>query len=296
MNDNLDLAERLEKSLGDGPEPLPVDVHLRSGRRALLRRRLAAGAAALAVVTVIGTGFALIEGGPDDAAQVVEPAAPGPSFEGVEEVPAGTKPAVVLKGDTLEVAADVNLTEVVEDPVDSEFADHSYGVAWDRGGTSRWVLFHDGAGVSGSLGGQVDPSAIAEFATFDAWLADAVERLESGETGIDSADPVTQEELQRIDFVRFGQGESLVVADPTFAIAEQTGEVDLPANFAGPGDRTAAALVIAGEYGLVFVLARELPDSAPEYIAYAFSDKTGTSLESFLEFAVTKYDSGEGLR
>src|SRR6476469_5795321 len=64
---SAELQEEIERSFGHGPAHPPVEHRIAAGRRALVRRRIASGAAALAVVAVIGTGwYAVAPGDPLD--------------------------------------------------------------------------------------------------------------------------------------------------------------------------------------------------------------------------------------
>ncbi|KQZ66763.1 hypothetical protein [Nocardioides sp. Root151] len=60
-----DLHDRFDTLFDDEPQHRPLDVHLANGHRALRRRRLSTGAAALAVMTVIGGGAYAVQGDPD---------------------------------------------------------------------------------------------------------------------------------------------------------------------------------------------------------------------------------------
>src|SRR5262245_6663611 len=61
MTTDIDWREQIDRSFGDGPEHPPVGDRLAAGRQALLRRRIVASAAivALAVVAAGGTWAAL---------------------------------------------------------------------------------------------------------------------------------------------------------------------------------------------------------------------------------------------
>jgi hypothetical protein len=93
--------------------------------------------------------------------------------------------------------------------------------------------------------------------------------------------------------VRFGDGETLLPRAGV-EVLEQTGDVDLPDSFAGPGDRTAVAMVTYDGMRW-FVLARELDGSPPQYLPTAGS-VGGATIQEFLSYAADQYGSGEGLR
>ena len=57
------LQEQLDRSFGEGPPPPTVAIHVAAGRRALLRRRMATGAAGLAASAVLVTGWYAVSPG-----------------------------------------------------------------------------------------------------------------------------------------------------------------------------------------------------------------------------------------
>lgn len=79
-------------------------------------------------------------------------------------------------------------------------------------------------------------------------------------------------------------------------ILAQSADVDLPANFAERGQRSAVAKVRDGDL-VVYVLARQVgPTSRPEYIAFEDAQGRYPTIAAFLELARTQYASEEGLR
>lgn len=92
------------------------------------------------------------------------------------------------------------------------------------------------------------------YPTFDLWLGDAV-AMQHGEPTLAP--------------VSFGDGKTLVPEDGV-ELLDQRPSPQMPENFAPPGDRTAVAMVRwQGERW--FVLARQLPESPPQYLPTAAS-------------------------
>lgn len=278
MSDNLDLAERIDAAIGEAPTPLPLPRdRVAAGRRALLRRRLAVGAGALAVVAVVGSAFALVGG---DSETRVDPASP-PSAEadGTGSEPEPGRPSdpdadveLTREGELL-VAEGVEVTRQVENPLGLTPPDYSLGIAYTRDGETTWALLESSGSVT------YDPARKA-FATLDDWLDEMV-ALETGDV--------------RLQLVEFGVGETLEPL-PGVEIVDQTGEVNLSESFAGPRDRTAAAQVTY-EGKRWFVLARQISGSPPEYFPTA-GRVGGQDLADFLDYASGQYtdSGGEGLR
>ena len=85
---STELQEEIERSFGDGPAHPPVEHRITAGRRALVRRRVASGAAAVAVVAVIGTGwYAVAPGDPLDRGSGQVAVDPTPSPSPTQEAP-----------------------------------------------------------------------------------------------------------------------------------------------------------------------------------------------------------------
>lgn len=96
------LADEIERSFGDGPTPPAPAAYVVSGRAALRRRRLAAGAATVAACLVLGgVGWASLPGGATtDAGQVATDPSPAP-----EETPSPTTEVSPLVESDTEVRA-----------------------------------------------------------------------------------------------------------------------------------------------------------------------------------------------
>ncbi|WP_134766594.1 hypothetical protein [Nocardioides sp. 1609] len=299
MTEQSDLADHLDSSFGDGPPLPPADVRLRAGRRALRRRRLTTAAGAVAVVAVLGTAYTVLDddstsaGGGVDVAGTPTPARassapPGSPTGSPTGAPAtspptaAARPSAGLHGSDVWLEADgsvlkargVTVTERIANPLASVLPHRSLGLAYSRDGEDYWALLEYDP-VGGSL--TWDPAG-KSFATLQQWIDDMV-ALQTGEPGL--------------RLVRFGAGETLLPRAGVEILA-QTGAVDLPDSFAGPGDRTAVAMVTY-EGMRWFVLAREIGGSEPEYLPTAGS-VGGATIDDFLAYAADQYGSGEGLR
>lgn len=163
----MDLSEQLDDAIGHGPVPPPVSGTLAAGRRALLRRRLATTASALAVVAVVAVTGALVVPGTPAADVAPDPAAPpaadpstaprprsvAPSTEGevvdrmsrvgFERWRPGREPArgVRLTADGRLVAVDgATILEQVTNPLDREPPAYSAAASVRRGGSTDWYL------------------------------------------------------------------------------------------------------------------------------------------------------------
>lgn len=261
---DMNLTEELDRSFDDGPAHRPIEDRLQAGHRLVRRRRLAASAAALATVAVLGTagiGLATSDDGPSRGADFAEP--------GENQLHRGE---LLLDADgTLRTGPGVEVVRQVENPRGYAPPRHSLGVVYRFDGAEYWGLVE--------TDGSATEIARQSFPTFEMWLDDQVKMQDGQET---------------LALVRFGEGETLLPRDGV-EILRQTGDLSMmPASFAGPGDRTAVAEVrYDGERW--YVLARQLPDSDPEYFASAAS-VTAPTLDQFLTYAADSYASGTGLR
>jgi hypothetical protein len=114
-----------------------------------------------------------------------------------------------------------------------------------------------------------------------------------------TAELEVEPQLGESRLVRFADaGSELLVAPAGVEILDQSGDVDLPADFAGPRDRTAVARVRADDSpgGVVYVLARQLGGGPPEYIAEPDRRDRWPTIAAFLDHAAEQYAGGEGLR
>lgn len=289
-----DLRDQIDHSFGEGPAHRDDLAVLFAGRRAVRRRRIAAGAGAALVVAVVAGG-ALATGVPAGTSGQQEPmtiptVTSAPEQAAYQHVPA-SDPAldgqdVLLAPDgTLYVRQGLEVLELVADPMEAEPPRHSVALATAAGGDETWWLLESGPRSSSAS----SEAARQSFPDLAMWVDDQV-AMQRGEP--------------TLALVRFGPDGTLVPDQDGVEILEQRPDVDLGPSFAGPDDPTAVAAVQwRGERW--YVLARHLQGSGPawscgggcpaEYFPTAASVSRPT-LDGFLEHARASYDEGTGLR
>lgn len=194
----MDLSEQLDDAIGHGPVPPPVSGTVAAGRRALLRRRLATTASALAVVAVVAvTGALVVPGTPatDVAPDPAVPPATDPSTAprprsvapstgqgevvdrmsrvGIERWRPRRGPArgVRLTSDGRLVAVDgATILEQVANPLDREPPAYSAAVSVRRGGSTDWYLL-DRSPQQSTISSWGPWGA---YASFTSWVDDQV--------------------------------------------------------------------------------------------------------------------------
>ncbi|HKE69732.1 MAG TPA: hypothetical protein VKB55_10785 [Nocardioidaceae bacterium] len=265
MTTDVDWRELIDRSFDDGPTHRPVEQRLIEGRRALRRRRVVIGAAA-AVLTVAAGGVAV-------AVAPSEPHAAMPAIDRQDEQPSvPAREAVVWKQSGWWIAPEWTVEKRIQNPMGYDEPRHSVALELVNPPDHRLVL-----AVYDGHGGTSVSSVPSTAGSLETWLSGAVANQRNLD-GEPQPDPVA-----------FGQGETLVAADGV-TILDQLPHPDLPASFAAPDDRTAAALI--KENGKqTFVLVR---DTGGQVQVIPFRGDFN-SLDDFLRFAVQQYDSGEGL-
>jgi hypothetical protein len=274
----MNLTEELDRSFGSGPDHRPIEDRLAAGRRLVRRRRIAATAATVAVVAVAGSTGVALTGANEPSS---DPGTTSQPSDEPRDKGFGLEPGQELRltpDGTLLTADGVEVLERVDNPLGYSPPDHSLGVVYRFEGATHWALAtiqKDGKDVGSFTSSE---EAGRSFPTFEYWLDDQV-ALQNGEP--------------TLALVSFGEGETLVPRDGV-EILQQTGDAELPSDFAGPDDRTAVAEVTyRGERW--YVLARQVDDSPPEYFPSAAA-ATRPTLEGFLDYAADAYGAGEGLR
>jgi hypothetical protein len=283
MSTDTDWRSRLDSSFGDGPAHPPVDHRIAAGRRAVVRRRLSAGAAVVGVVAALGVGYAVSAPGPQGRATgpvAVDPTptptptpTPAPTSAPWED----DNPVRYIDGE-LQIRDGVVVHEHIENPYDYGPPRGSDALDLTYEGKRMWViaeLQRDGYGYSSSV-----PSN--GWASFDDWVADQVHLTTGGDDGW----PTT---LHLTDDGR-------VVAAPGAEVLQRTDDPQLGADFAAPGTPTGAALVRpAGEETAYFVVWRVV-DGELDVITTAPDDVVGATFDELLSYARSQYAGGEGLR
>lgn len=303
-----DIREQIDRSFGEGPGAGSVDDLLTRGHRALARRRLTAGVAAAAVVAVVGgTSFGAWGGtgaGHRAGAGIADGRTAGAR---VSPAPSATPTTLATRPPTRAEIARVlrrGLAEyddrgaLVIDPraavvrrIDDPYAVTGPGrsvalVLELRGATYWYALYRSPDGNGGGAGAWSGDHAEE---TFDAWVQDqrTIAQPDRAATSAGGWPGVPNDNL-----VRFGAGERLRPLTGV-RILEQRPHVSVGASFAGPGDRTAAALVEAADGTRSYVLARRPGGGAAQYIAVAAADG-GSTLDDFLTLARVRYAEGGG--
>lgn len=228
------LQQELERSFGEGPAHRSVEETVRSGRRALRRRRVGVAAGALAVFASIGAGYAISSAGPDAprSGEVVTDPTPSPTPT-VEPGPTWEDNTPVRYVDrVLQIRDGVVVHEHIENPFDYQPPRVSDALDLTFEGERQWVIIEsksNGYGYSASA-----PSN--GWASFADYVADQVD----GTTGGDDGWP---------DTLRLTV-QGTVVASEGSEILQRTDNPRLGDSFAAPGTPTGAALVRAAADGV----------------------------------------------
>jgi hypothetical protein len=304
---DTDLAFRLDRSIGPAPDDVdPLAGLLEQGHRALGRRRLATTAAsAVAVLAVAGGVAVATSGDPDRAAPplVDEPSAsPSAAPSETPTTDAGldgithtrVKGGMLAQYDpetgALQVDLGTTVLQRVENPYDVAPPARSDALALLAGdGVEWWVALYEDLGSGGSA---ATPAAEAR-SNFEHWVRQqgAIATSDDEEPSESAHDVWPGIPADMVAFV--GTTEELSPGDGV-TILEQRAHVRLGDTFAGPDDRTAAALVRTGGGDMYYVVARIVDGEEQQDIAVPRS-KGGADLDAFLDFARERYASGVGL-
>lgn len=296
-----DIRDEIDRSFGDGPPATDPTTGSRTdtatvvrlGQRALRRRRAAVATAAAACCLVVGgaawsaLGTSTSSTGQGPAGQPTSTAsdtptdAPtAPDAPPVETRPAGDpelgKQVLVYGGDgTYLVREGTEVLEYLENPLDLRPPAHSAAFALRVDGSEVWAL----AEGSRTGSGIITVPARESLPTLAMWVDDQV-ALQEGEP--------------TLALVHFASASKLA-PEPGVEILRQEPDPDVGTSFA-PADAIRSAVAEVRWKGTRwYVLARELPDSEPEYFPTAASVSRPT-LEGFIEYARGSYSSGTGLR
>jgi hypothetical protein len=300
-------ADEIERSFGDGPALPPASTYVQSGRAAVRRRRVAAGAASVAACLVLGgLGWSALPGGAGpDAGQVAtdpsptdtpstdsvgpdqaEPSSPAtPTVAPLAVSPtdvrqarpderremAGAAAVTVLGDGTLIRRAGWTVERLEVQQADDRVRTWGIAATRDDGSEGEWILLTWEAG--GTSTATWNPPG-QRFATFDEWLAVTVEEL-LGKPGV----PVA----------RARDGALVDVATGTTVLQE----VPAPAQAAayGPVEDQVAVRLRLVDGTEVFALVG--PDGATTVDPAVLETPT---MAAFLRYLESQGDSGEGLR
>lgn len=259
MNDGShdDLPDLIDSSFGEGPASPPVADRLVPARRALRRRRWASGGGTALAVAALVSALAVTTGPGGDGGRAVAPAGGGTATSATETPTPTPTPSV---------------DPVLEPPTGPVCVD---AMAVPRGASE----YDPETGSLVPLSCSDEQGLISVAALRDLLAA----QDQDGGPG----------ESQLVRFVS-GLTERLEPRGDAEILA-QSPDVPLPESFAVRGQRTAVAQVRDGDR-IVWVLARQVATDGPEYIAFPDRQERFDSIQDFLDFARTKYSSGEGLR
>ena len=279
------LRDEIDRSFGTGPELRPVEDRIAAGRRALVRRRVAGGVAALAAAAVVGTGvYAVTPGDPvgRGTGHVAVDPTPTPSptpREAAAPEPWGRAETVRYSDEgKLEVRPGVVVHEHIENPYDYEPPQLSDALDLTFDGHRIWTIVEFRRGEL--LTSESTPSN--GWASFADYVAD-----QSGTTVERGGWPL----ILRLD------AQGTVVPAQGNEVLQRTDDPQLGDSFAPPGAPTGAALVqvYAADDQAIFVVWRVI-DGELDVIPTQPRDVVGATFEELLNAARTKYASGEGLR
>lgn len=279
---SVSLQEELDRAIGDGPEHAPVEHTLRAGRRALRRRRVGAAAGTLAVVAVIGIGYAVAAPGPDGDARGNVATDPSPTAPDPAEPPSepwqGAELVRYSSEGELQVRPGVTLHGHIENPYGYTAPERSDALDLSFKGNRVWVIIEQTAdGVSVS---EAAPSN--GWAGFETYVADQAD----GATGGDDGWPDTMRLTPQ----------GTVEATPGATVHNRTDDPQLGDSFAPDGATTGAAVVsVEGDQRSYFVVWRVIDDEL-DVITTPPADVAGATFAELLSWARSQYASGEGLR
>lgn len=293
----MEIREHLDRSFGEGPTQRPVIDHLVSGRRALRRRRAAAGVAALAVIGLVGgTSWMATGGTGDESGNGADRVATAPSAEtsNTPKEQSAPKPPsksdflgnpALLRDGTVFFAKGWREVSRVENPMDYPAPNKSLGLEVRKGEEHEFVLlceFEDGTSTDSG----------AAVGTLDDWLETAV----ANQHTLDVANGVAAPDKVNGPLVTM-DATGRLTARSDLKIVAQVSDVDLGPNFSGPDDPTAAARLDMPTGRDIYVVVRRIAGSEAEVIR---GGNAGTfpTLGAFITHARNTYsgDSNEGLR
>ncbi|KRB78655.1 hypothetical protein ASE01_05250 [Nocardioides sp. Root190] len=282
-----DLVDRLHAELAGAPgATFAVADTMAAGRRAVRRRRIAAGTAALAIAVAVGGAAWAVAPGGDGSSRgqaAVDPSpTPTPTATAPPTADTGWEPDEVLRTDD---AGRVSLNPAAEEIDRHSFLEGGTAYHVALGGEEYYAL----ASVDDSISTQRLPAqgmSLVEWANAQAVLGSGDDDGAFGSNGADGSGWVTIDESSRLDAV------------PGARIVEQRADPGLGDSFAAPGDPTALAEVVVD--GTTYFLAVRSIDGATDAIPYRRDDVV-TTLDAFLSYCLERYatndDGGsEGLR
>ena len=277
-----ELHEEIDRSFGHGPAPRSVEDRIHAGHRALLRRRLASGFAALAVVIAMGgTAWALAPGGGPSATGTMIATDPSPAPSPKESAtPAPWEPGTPVRyvDGELQIRPGVVVHEHIENPYGYAPPKVSDALDLTFKGKRMWVIAEDE-----NSGGSLSMSAPSNgWASFADYVADQVDLAGPGDSGWPDTLRLTDQ--------------GTVIASPGSEVLQRSDDPALGESFAPAGAPTGAALVRAAEDGVAYFVVWRVIDGKLDVITTPPDDVTGATFQELLAYARSQYASGEGLR
>ena len=272
---DVELREALSHGFGPEPPHPPVGERLTAGHRAVRRRRVAGAVVTVAAAAAVGIAATALTGGTPDRSDDVateQTASPDPQPEPWD----GSELVRYSDSGMVEVRPGVTVLQRIDEPLgDPTDFNHSVALAVEFQGAESWLILDWWADPNG---GSSEMAAVAHptGGTFADWVEQQVAANEDNSGGV----------------VRFADDGTLV-ATHGVEILDQVSTPDLPANFAPPGAPTAAALLKGPDGKRWYVVVRDV--DGLEIISTPFRTG-GENLQEFLDYARSKYASGEGLR
>lgn len=269
-----DLIEQLDAELRHAPDPtFDVPGTLASGRRAVRRRRLAVGAAGLAVAVVVGGTAALaFDGGGTASGRDRNTAGePTPTPTATATAPADTWADDELLRVGGNGAIEVNPDADVLERGESTTADGAVHETFHLGLDGREFY-----ALAGDAGYSSTPLP-AQGLTLEEWARQQLTLDQDG--GEDDRAWVEIDAGSRVSAL---PGVELVAWRPDPGLGD---------NFAAPGEPTAVAHVVRDGF-TYFLAIRRAPDGTTEAIPYR-KDATITTLDAFVAYARDQYATNE---
>ncbi|MXG89748.1 hypothetical protein [Nocardioides flavescens] len=271
--DDLDLATRLDRSIGSAPHGgAPLPTLIAEGRRVVRRRRLRAAALSLAAVVALG----------GSATAFVDRSAPTPAPTGRPDErslelrpPANDMPLTYTPAGDLRLDPAYEVVMRVDNPYFLPSPDRSVALVVQNQdgerfwGAAFWYAPQEGRNEGHPLSGSSFGPAAAEGETF--------------QTYVDQSLPVgTTTSPARTRLVRFeGDGFTPLLG---VTVLEGRSDVDLGTRFATGEDDVAAAEVRSPGGDVYYVLGRQGPVLEP-WVYVVTKAEGGADLDAFLDYA-----------
>lgn len=279
---SIDWQHEIDTAVERLPDRAPGD-YVAAGQRAVRRRRLVGGVAALtAVVAIGGAGWALSPGDPvtgadapiasDRSAGDTEGGAPSPSDSAGDEFPfdglVGYAP-----GGRLTVRDGAEVVRRVDNPRGVRAPRTSVGLVVEYAGETTWMSLES---RPGSGGGTTEKAAHSGWPTFDLWLA---------------ADVAFQDRRPGLVLARLDADGTMAPAEEGVEILDQQADPDVP-EFDDASATASGVAMLRWQDMTWFVLTALYGDEQTTSTFEAGKAGGAASIEEFLDFARDRYEEG----